>query len=230
MFKDVNVHLITPIIWLALLITFQICRSNYNILAKVIPKSFSASHVFIFCSSSFNFMVYSTSRFLLPMRMTLHLDTLTNCLYRRFAVYPAQQVGELLTQRKSGHASSAVFCYNIKNETFTNKAAQKRQCSINQCRWNQWWRSGEETKLSERVGIVESCDSHASTRVGKHSSARVSRKNPCLFQFYGSSAKWVLVSNCKNLALKENRNIIMQAQLGSLIGITPAPLSFILLY
>ena len=30
-------------------------------------------------------------------------------------------------------------------------------------------------------------------------------KNPRLFQFYGSSAKWVLVSNCKNLALKENR-------------------------
>ena len=30
-------------------------------------------------------------------------------------------------------------------------------------------------------------------------------KNPCLFQFYGSSARWVLVSNCNNLALKENR-------------------------
>ena len=30
-------------------------------------------------------------------------------------------------------------------------------------------------------------------------------KNPCLFQFYGSSAKWVLVSNCNNLALQENR-------------------------
>ena len=30
-------------------------------------------------------------------------------------------------------------------------------------------------------------------------------KNPCLFQFYGSSAGWVLVSNCNNLALKENR-------------------------
>ena len=124
-----NVHLITPIIWFALLITFQICRSNYNILAKVIPKSFSASHVFIFCSSSFNFMVYSTSRFLLPMRMTLHLDTLTNCLYRRFAVYPAQQVGELLTQRKSRHASGTVFDYDTRNKTLNNKAAQNRQCS-----------------------------------------------------------------------------------------------------
>ena len=125
-----NVHLITPIIWFALLITFQICRSNYNILAKVIPKSFSASHVFIFCSSSFNFMVYSTSRFLLPMRMTLHLDTLTNCLYRRFAVYPAQQVGELLTQRKSRHASGTVFDYDTRNNTLNNKAAQNIQCSI----------------------------------------------------------------------------------------------------
>ena len=53
-------------------------------------------------------------------------------------------------------------------------------------------------------------------------------KNPCLFQFYRSSARWVLVSNCNNLALKENR--IMQAQLDSLICVTPAPLSLILIY
>ena len=30
-------------------------------------------------------------------------------------------------------------------------------------------------------------------------------KNPCLLQLYGSSARWVLVSNCNNLTLKENR-------------------------
>ena len=30
-------------------------------------------------------------------------------------------------------------------------------------------------------------------------------KNPCLLKFYGSSVRWFLVSNCDNLALKENR-------------------------
>ena len=30
-------------------------------------------------------------------------------------------------------------------------------------------------------------------------------RTSCLFQFYGPSARWVLVSNCNNLALKENR-------------------------
>ena len=58
-------------------------------------------------------------------------------------------------------------------------------------------------------------------------------KNPCLFQFYGSSARWVLVSNCNILALKENRkqnNASTATELDSLICIIPAPLSFILIY
>ena len=51
-------------------------------------------------------------------------------VHRRFAVYPAQHVGELLIQRKSGHASSTVFDYDTRNKTLTNKVAQNRQCSI----------------------------------------------------------------------------------------------------
>ena len=56
-------------------------------------------------------------------------------------------------------------------------------------------------------------------------------KNPRLFQFYGSSARWVFVSNCINLVLKQNRKQNnASAAIDSLICITPAPLSFILLY
>ena len=49
--------------------------------------------------------------------------------YRRFAGYRAQHVGELLTQRKSRHASGTVFDYDTRNKTLNNKAAQNRQCS-----------------------------------------------------------------------------------------------------
>ena len=56
-------------------------------------------------------------------------------------------------------------------------------------------------------------------------------KNPCLFQFYGSSARWVLVSNCINLALKQNRKQNnASTAIDRLICITPTPLSFILMY
>ena len=48
--------------------------------------------------------------------------------------------------------------------------------AYNQSQWNRRWKSNEETKPSERISVVISCDSHASTRVSKHSSARVIRK------------------------------------------------------
>ena len=78
-------------------------------------------------------------------------------------------VRELLTQRRSGHASGTVFDYDTRNKTLTRTDS----AANNQCQWNRQWRSDEETKLSERVSVVISCDSHVSTRVGKHSSARV---------------------------------------------------------
>ena len=37
---------------------------------------------------------------------------------------------ELLTQRKSRHASGTVNDYDTKNKTLTKKTAQTRQCSI----------------------------------------------------------------------------------------------------
>ena len=56
------------------------------------------------------------------------------------------------------------------------KRHRSDNAAYNQCQWNRLWRSDEETKPSERVSIVISCGSHASTRTGKHFSARVSRR------------------------------------------------------
>ena len=67
--------------------------------------------------------------------------------------------------------AAQTFIMTPETKHLTTKLHRTDNSADNQCQWNWQWRSDEETKPSERVSVVISCDSHISTRVGKHSSA-----------------------------------------------------------
>ena len=86
---------------------------------------------------------------------TFHIDDSLFILLRMWVSYsPGESLGILV-------APSLTRTPETKHSP--TKRHRTNNAAYNQCQWNWQWRSDEETKPSERVSIVISCDSHAST-------------------------------------------------------------------
>ena len=105
------------------------------------------------------------------------LHSVAHTFYRGDTLFILLSMWASYSPRESpGMLAEQAFTMAPKTKHSPTKRHRTNNAAYSECQWNRRWRSDEETKPSERVSVVIICDSYASTWVGKHSSAWVSRK------------------------------------------------------